>query len=555
MPSGIKTTNISQGGTLTGATKKMKLAFVGKSNGQLSLVTNKALTFDGTSQVIDSTASIESISKVSLYANDSFNMFTLGVDYGLSGSNILWLNQTMTPPILEGVENTGNTGDTTTSFAVTVLDLNGNESTPSALLELVYLSTDYDLTFYWTKVAFAGGYKLYKKSGATYVLLGTYDPEVTTANFTDVTGGGAPVALSTNNTRRNPETGSTYYISYYVLTSDFSLQIMQNSKENGDFFGIGSDLDNMGRIIFDDLKVAEAYMVAVAGDYNQAYMDAIDKLSVIEDIPLLIVPLSSSKAVNQYAISSSTYFSGDDIQKERYSVLAISNAYPTLGLQTMASTVLYELKSYAYNKRAIFVVPNGNKIYRNTWRDADSSISENVLVGNHFLAGAVAGLMIQADDSASSIGDQPVPGFNFGPTREEWVDATSKNKVEEVGAIYVYSNNGTPTIYTDVTHDISYSEYTERYIATAEDEMRDTTRFNLRKGKILHKKLVKGKLRAAERNIDDTLSTLVARQIIDTYRDVTCEQDKVVKTRVNISYWYTPIYSIKEIFIQYAYDI
>lgn len=554
MPSGIKTTNISQGGTLTGATKKMKLAFVGKSNGQLSLITDKALTFDSTSQVIDSTASIESISKVSLYSNDSFNKFSLGVDYSLSGSNVLWLNKTMTPPVLEGSAAFTGSADTTTSFAVTVLDQNSNESTPSDLLELVYKTGSTTFTFYWTKVDFASGFKLYKKNLGNYVLLGTYDNLTTSATLASITGSGS-YPLATNGTKRTPKLNDPFYISYYARTFDYTIQTMSNSKDNGSFFGIGSDLDNAGRLIFDDLKVAEAYVVATEGSHSQAYMDAVDKLNVVSDIPLLIVPLTSSKPVAQYAINACKYYSGDDIQKERYFVGGIVNTLNTLGFTSTANTILYELASYEQTKRAIFVIPNGNKVYKNTWRETNSSISENVLVGNHYFALAVAGLMVQADDTASSIGDQSVPGFTFGPTGEAWIDANSKDKVEPAGAIYCYSNNGTPTVYTDVTHDQSYAEYAERYIATAEDTMRDETRTNLRKGKILHKKLVKGKLRAAEQNIENTLADEVARQIIDTYRDVTCEQDKVVKTRVIIGYWYTPMYSIKEIFIQYSYDI
>lgn len=557
----IRTERDQTQGSQTNFTRPQLVGIVGASLGENVLVTDFPTNLtvgDGTADTLAG-YTVRSIQKVALEQNDTVNVFTKDVDYQLTAPNIVtWLNTAMSPPELEGSLSTGGSGLDTTAFsyAVSVLDQNSEESLLSNTVIITGTGATSSHKLDWVKVPFASGYKVYDTTANALITTITNGNTVT---YTRTDNTSTPATLpSANKARRVPKTGtgtdSTYYVSFTSITYDYDVNSFTDVTQVEQKYGTGSDLMNVAMIGFQEMGVSEMYLCAVDGTTNYAYTQAVDKFANVDDVQH-VVALKDSTSVQQYVVTHASTYSNDDNQKERFGYGAISSGVTSVGTESTPDTIRYWLVSFGGDKRGIIPVANGNKLYRNFWQETDGTITENKEVANHFVSAGVAFLNSTAEDVATSSTYKYLNGFNFGASGAPWNDKVEGNKIESSGGTYIFSDNGRPRIYTDVTNDTSSTENQQRSILSAEDELRRRLRASVEV--YIGKKITDGLIQAIWRKTRDVLSLMQQDVLIASFSEgsIVVTQDAVVKTRVNIQFSYGALYPLLQIIFKYSFDL
>lgn len=560
MPIKITTERVQEQSSLPNVSRPRVAGFVGVSlGGNLSVVNypmNLAVS-DGTTDTFTG-LTLRKINKVAQNINDSVNVWNQGTDYSFTTPNsLIWLNNPMTPPDLEGSLSTGGTGLDTTgiNYAISVLDQNSEESTLSNTIRLVGISGSSHV-LNWTKVPFASGYKVYDTTANALITTIT-NPNTVTYNRT--TNAKSNVTLPvTNKARRVPKTGtgsdSTYFTDFTQIVFNYNPTSFTTLGDVENSHGSGSDITNMARIGFKSANVSEMYICATDGTVNSSFLSAIDKLANIEDITDVFA-LKDSTTVENYVVQHAVTYSSTENKKERFGWFSPSNSLTSVGDNNTAGTIRYRLNQIGGEKRAVIPVVNGNIIYADTWQSTDGTFTDNVLVPNHFLAGAVAFQSTALPDTASSLVLQFVNGFNFGSAGAPWNDSVEENKIEGSGGLYVFSANGRFKIYNDNTNSNASTEDHQRSVLTAEDDLRKRLRGNTEQ--YIGRKITDGLIQAVWRTTRDTLSVMVRDVLIRSFNegDISVEQDKNVPTRINVFFKYVPIYPLLQLSFKYSFDI
>lgn len=565
MSIGVRIQRDPNTGTIVSPTKPVKLGFVGESYGGTTPVVNQPLNLtvsDGTADTF-ADATVCSIQRVALTASDYIDTFKQGSDYQLTSPNTLtWLNAAMTPPELEGVivSTDGSIGTDAVYYKITVFDQNSEESTPSSALTLQATSgVANQHRLYWSKIPFASAYRVYRSADGTdyghwiYTSLSgntvTYDVDGS-ESITDV------AIPTTNKARRVPKTGtgtdSTYYADYTKVEFDYDVKSYNRLTDVITDHGKGSDIANMARILFQQYNVPEVYICATDGTNNSAYQDAIDKFANIADVNYLVA-LKNSAIVQNYVVTHCDNYSQESQKKERFAVVALINTVTTVGAATTSGTVLYWLANLGGYKRAYPIVPNGNVVYADQWEDRLGVFTETVKVENHFLAGAIAGMIVTRGDVATSIIGQQIRGFSSGVLSPAWNDNIERDKIMDAGGTYIQNVNGILKVYNDNTNDTSLTENAERVVVSGEDELKRRLRTTL--DSFIGRKLSSGTLKAIKNAINNTLSILVQDVIIESFNVLEVKQNASVLTQVDVTLSYKPIYPIKEIVVTYSFDV
>jgi protein involved in ribonucleotide reduction len=292
--------------------------------------------------------------------------------------------------------------------------------------------------------------------------------------------------------------------------------------------------------------VDELYCVATDSTNNASYEIAEDKLDQVS--VQYVSALKDTTTVQDYNIDKATMNSTDTAQKERYAVGGIDNTY-----RTVSAAFISRLQSPNNNKRCIWVVPSGNKIYFDLWQNSDGSWTENKEVNNQFLAAIMAGLYVTADDPATSVMGKVVPGINFGTDSGNWNDAVERGKIQSYGGTYILNKNGTAVVWNDNTNDTTIAENFSRPVSSGEDEMRRRLRVSTER--FLGKKNTEGTRLAIKSDVEDELKKMNGEFIIDGYQNLVVAKDSQTPTLVNVTFEYMPVYPIEDIFITYSFQV
>ena len=549
-------------GSLSNLSKPVRVGFVGISLGQDNPVSNYPTvlaTSDGTTDTL-SGLTIKSISKVALATNDNLNIFAQNKDYSFTSPNIIvWLNNPLTAPELEGsVINSGGSGLGTVAhnYKVVALDQNGERSLPSNQITLQGISGVDSHQLDWVKTPFATAYELWDSTANTFVRISSGNTvSYTRTSNSDGTVGTIPIV---NKARRVPKYDSTYYVDYIVTSYNTAVKDYTSLTDVQNDHGIGSDITNMARLGFKLVNIPEMYICASDGTTNAAFQTAIDGLRAIKDVNYIFA-LKDSGTIEQYVVNSVINDSQDNVGKERFGDVAPSNTITAVGDANTPGTIGYWLVSWGNDtdhRHSIFPVINGNQVYLQEWQELDGSFTENKLVPNHFLAGIVAFMQANAEDVATSITGKPVPGINFGPNNPPWSDDVVKDRItDEWGGLYIYNDNGVPTVYQDTTNALTQLEDQLRVVVSAEDELR--RRIRTAHKQYEGKKTLSAFLQAIHNKTRQVLEDMVADQLIVAFDDssITVVQDAVKLNKVNVTFNYTPVYEIDEIAFTYGFQL
>lgn len=559
--SGIKITATrgSTLGSLPNIVTPVKIAFVGQSNGadlykrnieMNSANWNDASTYARTQDIIKDTTTeteVRAISKVALDIDDDVNVFRQGYDYVLTAPNLIeWQDKAIGSAWLTASTGTGGTyGDGTYNFRVYARGMDGTNygATSNTVTVITDSSTANSVTLQWDKVEFATGYAISSSSDGTnyhFVEIITSGSTLETTLLTDAT----VTTPSFGSALRKPD--GTYYVDYKTVEYNYSVDSFTSLREVLLNHGLGSDLTNMARIAFNNYGIDEIYLCATDGTNASAYTDAIDKVSNLENIQY-VVALTDIDNVHNYNVNQARINSRDDVMKERYAIVSKVNTVTT------QATLITWVESFNSEKRAICVVPNGNKIYMDSWQEANGDMTDNKAVSNSFLAGALGCAIVSAPNVATSVINTTVNGFNFGAVAPSWVDNVEKNKFLNAGATYVMVKKGRPVFYNDNTNDISMTENFERSVASAEDEIRRRLRESGER--YIGKPIIDSLLASIYSSTSDVLGGATRDSIIRGFRNIEVTQDTITPTRVNVTFIYSPIYPLLEIVFNYGFDL
>ena len=557
MPVKITTKRGNESGSLPSFARSVKIAFVGQTLGEASAVDNLgSVLTDSTTTSSFSTDAVKEITKVSPNENDNINIYKQDLDYQFveASEEIEWLNNSLGVPELEGSEiTTGGTGlgTTTHSYVIVATGVDGTTA-QSNTISVTGTEGTSSHKLDWNKIDFATGYIIYDATANTRITV-IASPNTTTYTREDITSVPATIP-SVNTAVRRPAYDSTYFVDYVKVEYDYTVNNLTSLNQAQTAHGVGSELTNMARIAFQQFRVPEIYTVAVDGTNNADYMAAIDKLSTVDDINYVTV-LRDSTVLTDYVVTHCEQNSRDDQQKERFGVVHVPANVTEVGDDDTEGTVRYRIASFLGNKRAIICVPNGNNTYMNTYQETDGSYTDNKLVPNYFIAGAVGCACVVADDVATSIIGRELPGFGFGPDGAPWVDAVEKNKIELSGGTYISSLNRRMVVYNDNTNDTSITENNERCIVSAEDEMKRRLRAAHRQ--YLGRKITTGLVNAIYSTTSQVIKNMVAETLLESFNEGSLEvkSDAVIKTKVLVSYLWSPAYPLKELQFVYTLDL
>jgi len=567
-------------GSLPSFSKAVKVAYVGESYGEIIYVKPRTIevqntnftyydattyqSTDFTLWVINNDYSGFDLDAIYEDPYDTFNTYIKDTDWyyeydSVLGPVIRFTNNPIPPPELEvEVLESGGSGlnGRQYNYKIVAYGHDGTSATTSLSANVVVPSssnTDIKHKFSWNKVPHAEGYIIYDSTANRRL---TIIANPNTTSFIRSSGtSGTSVTLPTSGTAfRKPSTNTELYFDYHYTDFNYSVKNFTSLNAVQKKHGIGSPLTNMARIAFQYYNVPELYLCATDGTTNQKFIDAIDKLKNIEEIQY-VTALKNTDTVTNYVVTHATNQSTDDEQKERFGVIHIPNTITEVGDETTSGTIRYRLASFLDNKRAIIVVPNGNTIYMNSFQEADGSFTDNKLVDNYYVAGAISALCVVADDVATSIMGKELLGFNYGVDGPPWIDSVEQDKIESSGGLYIKSKTGRPVVYNDNTNDTSMTENFERSVLSAEDEMR--RRLRTSHSQYLGRKITEGLIEAIYSTTSSVLKDMVSALLINSFNASSLEvkQDDVIKTKVNVVFTYAPIYPLKELVFTYSFDL
>lgn len=578
MPVKIITKRGNELGSLPNFSKTVKLLYIGESFGKTSIVYANENTSPFTGAYADSVTfafdsefiSIGASDILNIYTtlNDQFNVYIKDIDFevtvGVEGvEDVVFLDNPIKPPELEvslGTSGSGLNGRNY-NYKIVAYGYDGTTTTslPSTAITVLSSSdTSVSHKLNWTKVPHAQGYIIYDSTANTRIAI-IANQNTTTYHRTTNAGTAVTIPTSATAFRKPASDVSELYVDYSLITYNTDIKNFTSLNQVEKAHGQGSSLTNMARIAFQEFNIPELYALDVGARpsipaTNQMFLDAIDKVKNLDDVQY-ISALRDSDTVVDFLINHARFQSSDDEQKERFAVVPISSSYTEVGDESTSGTIRYRLASGNNEKRAYFTVINGNKVYMNQYQETDGTFTENKLVPNYYLSGAIAALIVTADDVATSIIGREVSGFNFGDSGAPWIDSVEQNKIEASGGTYVKSKNGKLVVYNDNTNDTSSTENSERVVLSAEDELR--RRLRKANEQYLGRKIVQGLISAIYSTTNSIVKQMVNDLLINSYNEASLEvnQDETIKTKVNVVFKYEPIYPLKELTFSYSFDL
>lgn len=561
---GVITKRVNESGSLPFVSRTVKAAFCGISLGENDPVYNKVTQLSGSDGTIDTftTDIVSSVLRVSPNSNDNINIYTPNIDYQFTSPNQLtWLNATVGVPELEGQYGSDGTGFSLSSIKYRIVSTGTDgETTGSNIVTLQNTGSTQSQKLYWTKVDFATGYNIYAQIDGTgdYLrVVAISNPNTVNYEFLNTPVQGVQTLPTTNSAHRRPATDSTYYVDYVKVTYDTDVHSFTSLSAVENKYGVGSEISNIAGWGFNYLGIDELYIGAVNSDStsttNDKYFIAIDKFSN-QDVQYTGA-LKDSTAVSNYLVQKAKINSSDTEGKERFAVIHIPNDITELGDINTAGTIKYILNGYNNEKRALIVVPNGNQIYMDVYKNPDGTITENKLVPNYFLSVAYEMICATREDPATSTIGVQFPGFNFGADGAPWVDSVVCDQIADLGGVYIYSKNGIPTVYDDNTNDSTITENQDRPVLSGEDELRRRLRGGT--NQYIGRKITAGLMNALYSTTSNIIKQAISDIIINNFTEGSLEvnQDATQKNTVNILFEYESIYTLKKLIFKYQIKI
>lgn len=556
MPVRVIGRNTGVGGSTVVPVATRKMALVGASRGKSTLMTAEGIsisTYAAQTATITGATEVRSVSRVSNTSTGLTDVYRENIDFTVNGLVLNFTNaQALPVPEAESLSLYSATGGSWSAAAavtvtVTAKDQQTGETTASASLSYTLTATTQKLTLNWNRVPFAGGYNVYVTiTGTSYRVATVVGDSTTTLTLTGQ-GSTAASAPVTNTAKRRPNTGQTIYVDYYYPVYDYSRKEYTNVSDVQTDHGVGSDLSNAARLAFDN-GASNIWIVATTGTGASAFYAGLESLKTVD--VQYVVPLNSSRTVEQYLKQHAEYCSGDYVGKERFGVAAIATGSVLADLSTWGAT-------FSGTKRMIPTVTNGVNYDAMLWQTTGGTwVDGPYAVPAHFFAAAFAGTICGLADSATPVTNSQVFGFMF-PTSSStiWVEAEVRDTIEGYGITYVMEQAGNAVVYHGITNNTATVEAQEISVVAAEDELRTSIRTVLSGFKGKDRKITPTRLIAIATRVRQVLSDKVKAEIISSFGPVTVTQDADTPTKLWVRFAYGPVYSMNEIVFEYGFSV
>ena len=548
-------------------------AFMGKTFGALTRITDESVTKGAIGGTDGLAQTAESVITVALVAGGA-NVYLNGVDFLVTSGDIDWSpNTVLSPP-------TGFTGTAADlggmlvggaySYVVTArkkINLTGpvyGETVQTGAVSVtVGGSASGKVTLSWDAVPLADEYRIYRLVGTTYQLLATVTaPTTTYVDNGSATPSGSISPPASNNAYRQPAVGQAYFVTYeYRLLTFFAVEIFTSVSTVLERHGAGSEL-----AIAAELALAQppsgqgcpaVMLVAIPDSSNASYITAMDKLKF--QLPAFVIPLSSNEALNLLVTQHVDTMSGFRQKRERTTVLAPpvtksdGNATTDTDIRNMAEALNFTNDFGApAGRRVLFLsetqVRVGNVLQSDGTR-ADTTLS------GAFLAAAVAARYASLPDTATPGTAKTI--FNSAILSQR--DEASKDLLATDGVCVVHDpGNGLATIRQQLTaasiNSGALLQDQEYSIILADDFLAQNLRIGWQK--FIGQKFTTRLANAIKGSTIRTLGNLKKQEIIFDFdqNSVEVRQSTVNPTFILVNFKYFEIDPVNAVIGQYGYD-
>ena len=574
-------TNLSRTATSSGDEENIYI------NGQMVQVddtlTYDRVTYTNGSKVTSAIVNLPVVDILSVstdHTNPNKREYVEGTDFTVNKtSGVLSFTDAsvILPPELDGLtEGTGGSiAAGTYDFAVMAVDANGNLTTANTD-QLVVVAGSASVLVQWGKVRNASGYKVYTKAStdtsAQWALHteGTISSGVTTSvTLTSAIAAGVLSVPAANATKHTPADGDYVYISYtYSVYNYDAPQRFFDTESLQQAHGIGSEISNAGRLVMGPAGVGNAAgsMYAVAPRISNGeivgFQDAIAACESIQEL-VLIASSSSSDTVNETLKAHCEDMSSVENAKERFCLVGTTSAVMS---NTDVTTLTDKIFALGGSNRAIYVVTDGGQPHVDAWQntvDKYNSIAgvtkttpytTNQAVSGPWHAIATMGMIANLTDPAVPPTNKQVLGISSGVegTVALWNDA-KKDTVAAAGGLVLEDRYNNLFIRHGLTVSQASVEDSEISIVLAEAYMAKVLRDNHQK--FIGDKLTDALIVGVAKTVNDSLTGLVADDIIRRFTNPNVFQDTVNPTWVYVLFNYFPIYPTNVIKFEWGFDI
>lgn len=457
-------------------------------------------------------------------------------------------------------------------YSVSVLDLNGRESTPGGESSAITIPAGdtYTVTLNWERVEYSTGYIVYQRVGSTIKQHTITDVTKDTLEFTD--GGSSWTSTqpqTVNTTKIAPTTGdvSGYTVSFkYGLISYNTYQEFTTYDDVLTAHGIGSELANVARIYMQpEFNNAPVFATVVPnGTGPTVYQTAANEFSKyqVQFIVMLYAGSSDLTSFSQnwkpiYDLAASLS-DPDTGQMECYAVTGLP--YSDTTVVNNVGTFISGYQATGTNgKRGFIVVPDGFKVTAASWQLTDGTYSTDYTVTDPasiditstVLAGAAMAKYTSMEDIAEPLTEKDVAGFFF---KKSPFTKTQITQLVNYGAMVVRNDSTVAVVQRSINMSLPILDIEdgELSICATEDWMRGDLRMAIKKYR--GEKMITQNFRAATRTLTTKLEQYENEGVIAWFNrtSVVCKQDPSQKDKLIGYFEYMPIYPINQ--IQIVYD-
>jgi hypothetical protein len=556
------------------------VALIGQTLGAVTNIVDEAITRNAL-QIYDELANtvVNFVSKVSDVQNGIAN-YVNNVDYSLdNGNHIHWLGTFVQPPTSVVGAALITAGDTlaagTYEYKITAIrqiatsPVTQGETTPSLEVSVVVSGGANSVQLSWTPSVNAQGYNVYRTAvnGATgtetlltTVLGGSSNGFLDTGALTP----GVQTPPVTNTANNRPADGANYYVSYNcTITSYYEADLFTSVNDLINAHSLTSDLCIAGTLIIGNQSgiavgqgASQVMCVAVPpsptlANYQQA-------LQVLENQNVDIIVILNGTPANQLAVAQHVVAMSDpSIGKSRMAIFGSPKNTP-IGDSTTPETSIYNARALniddAYgNPMGYRMVYVANSSFFYNVQFPDGSPIQTQLDG-WFLAAAVAGRIAALSDVATPLTNKDIQGIiSLGDV----FTVNQRDLLNQNGLLVVQGNasNSQFLVYHGCTLDIQILENGEISIVRADDGLDEAIRTQL--SPYIGSKITDAFLATVATQIDQVLGNFYNQKLIRSYEknSISVEQDPTLKTRVNVTFLYSPIYPCNQILVQRGYDL
>lgn len=556
------------------------VAIIGQTLGAVTNITDEAVTRNAL-QIFDELANtvVNFVSKISDVQGGAAN-YVNNVDYELdNGNHVHWLGTFILPPsgfvgtpIVQGgaTLGAGVYKYKVTAIRLIALPSTNGETTPSSEITVTVGGAGTNaVQLSWTPVTNAQGYNIYRTAVGggsntetllTTVLGGASNGFVDDGSLTP--GIITPPVVNTANNR--PADGAIYFVSYNcTITTYYDPVLFTSVNDLIGAYSLTSDLCVAGTIILGNtsgiaIGQGATQVMAIAVPPSPTLANYEQALQALENQNVDVIVILDGTPANQLAVAQHVVAMSDpSVGKPRMAVYGSPKGTP-IGDSATPGTSIFNARALNIDDQftnptgfRMIYVANASFFYNVQFPDGSPILTE---LDGWFLAAAVAGRIATLSDVATPLTNKDIQGIvSLGQV----FTVNQKDLLEQNGLLLVEPNatNTQFVVYHGRTLDIQILENSEISIVRADDALDKALRTQF--APYIGSKITNGFLTALGTQTSDVLGNFYNQKLIRTFSkgSIDVQQDPTLKTRVNVTFLYSPIYPANQIVFTRGYNL